>query len=201
VLEARLAEAASRKRKAVLPLVEEHLLSGQKVVLFTGRKRDCDELGELVRKLPGVKQQNIPVWSAHGSQSPEERQDIVDDYMQNVGACALVGTGPAFGESLNLDDTDAAFFVMLPYTPGDLRQWEGRFHRASTKKSVLIYYTIAENTIDEHVASILIDKLPAVRDIANDDELADAAPFLSGDNPDETEEEMVQAILSCIDDY
>ncbi|GAF70302.1 unnamed protein product, partial [marine sediment metagenome] len=137
VLEVRLAQAASKKRKAVLSMIEDHLSSGQKVTVFTGRRRDCDELGQMVRKLNYVKKHNTSVWSAHGEQSTEARQLIVDDYMDHPGPCALVGTGHSFGESLNINDTDAAFFVMLPYTPGQLRQWEGRFHRASSTKPVV----------------------------------------------------------------
>lgn len=199
LLEAKLAQAASKKRRAVLTMVEDHLSSGQKITLFTARRRDCDELGELILKRQFVKKNKVKVWAAHGDQSTAARQDIVDEYMAHPGPCALVGTGHAFGESLNIDDTDAVFFVMLPYTPGQLRQWEGRFHRASTKKKVVIYYVIAEDTVDEHVASILIDKLPAVETIAEDTELGEAEGVLSGIDPDETPEEFAAAVLDLLD--
>lgn len=199
VLETKLMQAASGKRKAVLSMVEDHIASGQKVVLFTGRRRDCDELGDMVRKLAYAKKNSVQVWAAHGDQSTQVRQMIVDDYMAHPGPCVFVGTGDAFGESLNIDTTDAAFFVMLPYTPGQLRQWEGRFHRASTKRPVVIYYVIAEGTVDEHVASILIDKLPAVESIAQDNELAEAGGVLAGYDPNETAEQFAASILSELD--
>jgi len=94
---------------------------------------------------------------------------------------------------------DPAFFVMLPYTPGQLRQWEGRFHRASTKKPVIIYYVIAEGTIDEHVADILITKLPAVEAIAKDTELGEASDVLAGFDPNETPEQFAAAVLEGLD--
>ena len=77
-------------------------------------------------------------------------------------------------------DTDAALFVMLPYDPGQLRQWEGRFTRRGQVRPVVIYYVIAEGTVDEHVAGILIDKLPAVATVAKDGELAEAGDVLAG---------------------
>ena len=120
--------------------------------------------------------------------------------MSHPGPCILIGTGHAFGESLNIDDTDAAFFVMLPYTPGQLRQWEGRFHRASTKRPVVITYVIAEGTVDEHIASILIDKLPAVEEVTKDTELAEAGPILGGINPDESDEDFASSVLSFLDE-
>ena len=146
LLEVKLAMAASKKRKAVQGLVEDHLNSGHKVVLFTGRRRDCEELGK------SFKDSKAKVWSSHGGDSTAFRQEVVDEYMAHPGPCLLVGTGDAFGESFNLQDTDAALFVMLPWTPGQVRQWEGRFCRMGQKRPVVIYYVVAEETVDEHVA-------------------------------------------------
>jgi SNF2 family DNA or RNA helicase len=185
--------AASRKRKAVLAMVGDHTQSGQKVVVFTGRRRDCDTMGEDLRAhLP-----KVTVWAAHGETSPEDRQVIVDEYMAHPGPCVLVGTGQAWGESLNLQSTDAAFFVMLPFTPGMLRQWEGRFARLGQDRPVIIYYVIAEGTVDEHIAAILIDKLPAVALVAEDTELAEAHDVLAG--LDEDDETFVDSVLACLD--
>jgi superfamily II DNA or RNA helicase len=203
VLEVGLAEAASRKRSAVLGLVDDHVRAGQKVVLFTGRRRDCDALTKSIKNMSAVKgkkgEAGIQVWGAHGEHSQKLRDQIVQDYMAHPGPCILVGTGHAFGESLNIDDTDAAMFVMLPYTPGQLRQWEGRFHRASSKKPVIIYYIIAESTVDEHMAAILIDKLPAVEEIAKDTELGAAKDVLAGYDENESDEEFAASILADLD--
>ena len=70
-----------------------------------------------------------------------------------------------FGEAINLHDTDAALFVMLPWTPGQVRQWEGRFCRLGQKRPVVIYYVISEDTVDEHVADKLIGKLPGAENL------------------------------------
>ena len=100
--------------------------------------------------------------------------------MATPTAAVLVATGDSFGESLNLQDTDALLFVMLPYTPGQVRQWEGRVARLGQKRPVTVYYVIAEGTVDEHVADILIRKLPAVEKIAKDEELAAAKDVIAG---------------------
>lgn len=179
VLEVELAMAASKKRDAVLGLIEDHVCAKQKVVVFTGRRKDCDALAKKVRKLT-VGKEKLTVWSAHGSSTAEQRQEIIDKYMEHPGPCALVGTGDAFGEGLNLQDTDAALFVMLPYTPGQLQQWEGRFCRQGQKRPVVIYYVIAERTVDEHVADLLLDKFPAVEKVVRDSELAEAHYAIAG---------------------
>lgn len=199
MLECGLAEAASRKRPAVIGLVEDHVGSKQKVVLFTGRRRDCDALGKSIRASKLVKAKEVTVWCAHGGTSQQERDEIIQEYMAHPGPCVLVGTGPAFGESLNIHDTDAAFFVMLPYTPGQLRQWEGRFCRLGQVRPVIIYYVIAEGTVDEHMAAILIDKLPAVEKVVDDTELGAAKGVLAGFDPNETEEEFARSVLADLD--
>jgi len=200
VLEVKLAMAASKKRKAVLGLIEDHLYSKQKVIVFTARRRDCDELGDLVRKTSGVKDTGASVWVSHGEDSTAMRQVIVDEFMAHPGPCALIGTGHAFGTSLNLQDADALMFVMLPYTPEALRQWEGRVARHGQKRPVTVYFVIAEGTVDEHVAQLLISKLPAVEAISKDSELAEAAPILAGIDPNQTKEEFAAAVLSRIED-
>ena len=190
LLEVNLAMAASKKRKAVVGLVEDHLSSGQKVVLFTGRRRDAEELGK------SFKDTKAKVWASHGGDSTQFRQQVVDEYMAHPGPCLLVGTGDAFGESINLQDTDAALFVMLPWTPGQVRQWEGRFCRMGQKRPVVIYYVVAEETVDEHVADKLISKLPAVEAVAKDEELAAARQFIAGTDDGDA---LASSILAKLD--
>jgi hypothetical protein len=200
LLECRIARAASKKRRAVVDMVDDHVGSDHKVVVFTARRRDCDELGDRLRKARMGKAKKVEVWSAHGDHSVEARQQIVDDYMAHPGPCVLVGTMQAFGQSINLADTDAAFMVMLPYTPEMLRQAEGRFVRLSMKRAVVIYYVIAEATVDEHIASILIDKLPAVEEIADDQELGAARSVLAGIDPNISDEDFASAVLAALDE-
>lgn len=199
LLEVQLAKAASMKRKAVLDLIADHVSSGDKVVVFTARKKDVEDLAKSVREHKLVKSKKATIWGSHGGHSTDVRQEIVDDYMAHPGPCVLVGTGQAFGESINLDKTDAALFVMLPYTPEAILQWEGRFVRNSMDRPVIIYYVIAESTIDERVASILLEKLPNVGDIAQDSSVEGASRALSGYNPDETPEEFAASILAELD--
>ena len=194
VLEVRLAQAASRKRKAVLDLIADHLSSGHKIVLFTGRRRDVEELEKSCKKNNVIKKLGSKIWGAHGGVTATKRQEIVDEYMayNHESGCILIGTGDSFGESLNMQDTDAALFVMLPYTPGQIRQWEGRFCRLGQKRPVTIYYCICEESVDEHIADILISKMDAVEEVIGDVELAESRHAIGGiDN----EEEILDMLL------
>jgi len=185
MLEIRLAMAASSKRRAIIQRIGECMESGQKVVVFTARKRDADEIAEGVRKLRGKSAATGGVWCGHGDHAQTERQKMLAGYVASEGACVLVGTGEAWGTGIDgLQCTDAAIFALLPYTPGQLDQWEGRFTRHGQDRPVTIYYPIAEGTADEHLASILIDKLPAVEALVGIESLEGAAIALAGTEHD-----------------
>ena len=166
IFEILLQEAASRKRKYILDRVGEAVRAKQKVILFTGRRKDCDRLGEELRK----KMPNLQLWAAHGGHSTDARDEIRCEYMNHPGPCVLVGTGDAWGESVNLQDTDLLLISMLPWTPRQIEQWEGRVAgRLGQKRPVLLCYIIAEGSADERVSEVLLDKLPAVGTIVGDD--------------------------------
>ncbi len=95
---------------------------------------------------------------------------------------------------LNLQDTDLALMVMLPYTPGQVIQWEGRFPRLGQVRPVLVEYLIAEGTVDEHVAGILLDKLPAVEVLGGSKDAGAIARDLIGD-----ESEIVARLVAMLE--
>jgi len=184
-------EAASKKRKVLLELVEEAVLSGQKVTVFTGRRQDCERLAEELEELL----KDVTVYMGHGGTSVKERDAMVLSYMSSSGPCVFVGTGDAFGEGVSLHDTDLALIAMLPYTPGAIVQWEGRFSRHGQKRPVLVQYLVAEGTVDEHVVEILLGKLAPVEDVAGDDSLTGFQESLRGAG---SEDEILAGLLSRI---
>ena len=195
--EVRLAMAASAKRKAVSVRVGEHMQSNHKGVLFTARIRDCAELGDILRKLKG-KDKPHKVWVSHGEDSQKVRAAILAEYQAHPGPCALVATGQSWGTGVDgLQCSDFLMLVMLPPTPGELDQWEGRVVRIGQDRPVVIYYPIAEGTADEELASTLLSKLPAVEVLAPSDGLAGAAEALAGHESNEAI--FVSSVLLCID--
>jgi SNF2 family DNA or RNA helicase len=71
--------------------------------------------------------------------------------------------------------------AMLPYTPGQVIQYEGRWVRLGMKRPVEIRYFVAEGTIDEHVSAILLEKLPAIERTVDLDEVRGLTSELAGD--------------------
>jgi hypothetical protein len=66
------------------------------------------------------------------------------------------------------------------------------------KRPVTIYYGIAEGSVDEHVADILIKKLPAVEKVAQDTDLAEAKDIIAGFDSGKSDEDFTSDILAKI---
>ena len=170
-LEANLMEAASRKRKYVIEEVLEGLRGGGKVVLFTARRQDCEDWAVYVEKALAkeVKQKNFggrmpKMWWGHGGSDDRDREDMVSEYRTHEGPCLLIGTGQAFGESVDgLQTSDLAIFAMLPWRPGDFEQWKGRFDRIGGRPT-LLKVVLARKSYDEKVAGILADKITPIKE-------------------------------------
>tara|TARA_R110000824_G_scaffold82838_4_gene207708 strand:+ start:5593 stop:7248 length:1656 start_codon:yes stop_codon:yes gene_type:complete len=193
--EAMLMEAASRKHAYLLDRVTDCLRAGQKVVVFTGRRLDCERLGEKFEKFCLARIPSAEVWWAHGGSDSFERDRIREEYMACEGAALLVGTGDAWGESIDLQDTDLALISMLPWTPDKVIQWEGRFSRLGQKRPVLVSYIIARSTADEHVADLLLNKLPHVGEVAEDAAAIEIEQALGGVD---TSESSLSSLLSRV---
>lgn len=175
ILEARLMEAASRKRKIIVDHVLDAIDGKLKVVIFTGRRADVAAMREDLGK-----KARCSIWTATGADSPEDREQIRAAYMAAPGPAVVIATGECFGEGLDLQDTDLGIFAMIPYTAGQIIQYEGRWVRLGMKRPVLIRYFIAEGTIDEHVATILLAKLPAIEKTVDLDEVRGLASEMIG---------------------
>lgn len=172
--EVRLMEAASKKRKYVTGRVVEVLRNNPeaKILVFTGRRKDCEVLGDAVRKeVLKAELNEVQVFCAHGGASQIERQAAVDAYRAAKSA-VLVGTGDAFGTGIDgMQCTDLQLHAMLPVSPGQVMQREGRAIRVGQDRPVLVEYVIAEGTEDERCAELLINKLPAVETVVKNQEI------------------------------
>ena len=195
LFEMRLLEAASRKRSYIVETVVEAVTANQKVVVFTGRRQDCERLAAALEK---KKPDEVPLWWGHGGFSTKERDSMVAAYASCKEPSIFVGTTDAFGEAVDgLQHTDLAIFSLLPWTPGQVTQAEGRFSRQGSTRAVLIMYTVAEGTVDEHVADVLLHKLEVVGAALNDSEATSLASTLAGE---QDEDALIADILTRMEE-
>ena len=173
LVELHVQQTASMKRPVVVQRVSDYMAgrTNAKVVVFTGRKVDVDSLGESLARKVGLTHGGPPsggaYWTATGDDSETVRQQIQDDYMAHPGPALLVATWQSMGVGRNLQDTDLHVFAQVPITPEEVIQGEGRTHRRKMTRRIEYLYLIAEGTVDERAATLMIDKLPAVETAAD----------------------------------
>jgi SWI/SNF-related matrix-associated actin-dependent regulator 1 of chromatin subfamily A len=144
-----LAVAADAKLKdSAIPLIQGHLDSGAKVVVFTYRRGVAEYIanecgGSII----------------HGGVAQSRREKTLHELRNQDGASLLAATIDAAGTGVDLSYADVAVFVELTYEPHELLQAEARLHRYGQKNPVLIQYLIAKGTTDELVADVVIGKL------------------------------------------
>jgi len=199
VVEARLAEACSRKRKYVVTEAIEGLKGGGKVVIFTARRRET-ELWEhdLRRALKRGDEAlgEVPVWMAHGGVPESERDMMVDTFRESNGPCCLIATGQSVGTGVDgMQTADLAIFAMLPWKPGDFVQWKGRFDRLGGS-ATLLKVVVATGTYDERVVEILVEKFGPIETFLKADELEGLGDKLLGM---EDEDALVSSIISKLE--
>ena len=194
MIEARLAEACSRKRQYVIDEVKQGVRGGGKVVVFTARRGETELWGQKIRKSLGEGDEKIgavDVWVAHGGVSETERDKITDAFRDHPGPCVLVATGQSVGTGVDgMQTADLAIFAMLPWKPGDFVQWKGRFDRLGGR-ATLLKVPVAIGTYDERVVEILTDKFGPIMDFLAADEIRGLDTKLLGL---EDEESLVNSI-------
>ena len=199
VVEARLAEACSRKRRYVIEEAIEGLKGGGKVVIFTARRRETELWAHQLRQQLGKgdeAQKDVPVWMAHGGVSETERDEMVDAFRNSDTACCLVATGQSVGTGVDgMQTANLAIFAMLPWKPGDFLQWKGRFDRLGGSPT-LLKVVVAQGTYDDRVVQILVDKFGPIETFLKADELDGLGDKLLGM---EDEGALVSSIISKLE--
>ncbi len=198
VIEARLAEACSRKRKFVVEEAIDGLRGNGKVLIFATRHREVEELAKGLRRAlsSGESPIDAPVLMAHGGVSSRERDDMVEHYRDSAGPVVMVATGDTMGTSVDgFQTTTLALLAMLPWKPGDFTQWRGRFDRLGGT-ATLLKVVVAEGTFDERVVEILTDKLGPIEEMLVDETVTSAKDKLLGiDDEDDVLDDILDRLL------
>lgn len=174
-----LSAIEEHKIKAAIDLTNDLVANGRRVLLFTLRKSTARLLGEALHA-PYVT----------GEDDAEDRAALLQNSPIGVATVYSVTTG------LNLVDYDTVVFVGLDWVPSTLLQAEARIHRIGQTRDVLFYYLIGMQTIDEVVASKVIERLDNFNTVvgASEDE-AGLAQTLRGNK---TQKELLDEIMADV---
>jgi SNF2 family DNA or RNA helicase len=140
---------ATAKVPMIKNLVDSFLEAGEKVVVFSGYKDPLNMLNELYGETSVL---------IDGSVNSHKRQVLIDRFKDKDECKVFLGNYKAAGVGINLVNATRVVMVNFPFLPADIEQAQKRLHRSGQKNRVFVYYTMANNTIDNHIYDIIIDK-------------------------------------------
>lgn len=129
--------------------IQDVLETGEKLVVFATHKFVIKQLMTEFKKL-AVK--------VDGSVSGKNRQLAVDKFQNEPETRLFIGNIKAAGVGITLTAASKVAFLEFPWSPGELSQAIDRLHRIGQKDSVNVYYLLAEETIEERIATLLDEK-------------------------------------------
>lgn len=103
----------------------------------------------------------------HGGISTKDRETAVDAF-QSGKARAFVGHPAAAGVGLTLTAAQTAIYFSNGFSLEQRIQSEDRCHRKGTRTNIVYIDLVAENTIDESIASALVKKINMASAIIGD---------------------------------
>jgi len=133
----------------VINFVKNIMEIEESVVVFCHHK--------VIHKLLHESLQEFSPVSIIGGQSDDTRQDQIDKFQKGESKLMIAGIR-AGNVGINLTRAKYVIFAELDWSPAIHRQAEDRLHRIGQKNTVFAYYLIGNGTLDDHVASILVDK-------------------------------------------
>ena len=138
------------KLKSAIKWIEDYLEEGAKLVVFATHHQTLDRLRDHFS--------DISV-TIDGRTSQIARQDAVERFQGDDQIRLMLGNIKAAGVGLTMTAAHATCFIEFGWTPGEHVQAEDRVHRiGQTSDSVMAYYLIAPDTIDETITSMIDTK-------------------------------------------
>lgn len=188
LIEARLAQAASRKRRWVVDEVVRCLLGGEKAVVLTTRILECEVWADQIARAvsQGDLQRQAMVWACHGRKPDRWIDETVEETFPNHdGPCCIVGTFQKIGQSKNgMQHAALGIGAQLPWQADQLDQGFGRFDRPGGPMTVF-KVPIAVGTYDEAMAVVLAKKFATVDAYMRSGHLSDVRDRLQGIEDDD----------------
>lgn len=150
------------KVRVVMELLSE-LDVEDKVILFCEFKdtvatlrKLCEDTGNLCATLVG-------------SDSIAKRQKALDAFQTDPNTRVFIGTTSAAGTGNNLTAANYVMFLGLPWTPGLQDQAEDRAYRNGQLRMVVVKIPLVENSIDQMLWQMLLDKRQLTQDLIEPD--------------------------------
>lgn len=146
-----------------LPQIYEHidiaLQNTDKILVFAVHQKIVQAIHQRYKRLSVC---------LYGKTPMQDRPRIVTAFQTNKRIRLFVGNVQAAGVGLNLTKAGLVIFAEADYLPATMTQATDRAHRIGQKKSVLVQYLVATNTIEEKMYELLKKKQRVIGNVLDD---------------------------------
>lgn len=154
-------EGDSEKLKALIDMLTDGDLTGEKVIIFTRFKKMVDLL------MPALKKAGLDPRRVTGDETEDQRQAAQDAFQDPNHSCKAICITSAGGEGINLQAAKAIIFYDTPWSAGEYLQVLGRMIRiGSVHDSVLAIHLVATfkggQSIDKRVMDVIQSKMKLI---------------------------------------
>lgn len=140
------------KVKEAVNITEEVLEYDKKVVIFCSYTEPIFALRDI------FKSKGIGTVLIDGSVDMAERRKLINQFWNDKECNVFLGNMKAAGEGINLSCASDIIIMNYPFTPKELEQPIERCTNPANPKINTIHYLVCEDSIDEILYDILIDK-------------------------------------------
>ena len=155
----------SGKMELLIDILENILSADEKVIIFT----QYVEMGKIIQKLVS-KKLKTEILFLHGSQSRNQKSDIIDAFQEDSNYKILVATLKTGGTGLNLTAAQNVIHYDLWWNPAIENQATDRVHRIGQENDVMVYRFITKGTLEENIDFIIKNKIDLATKAISTDE-------------------------------
>lgn len=102
-----------------------------------------------------------------GETSAKDRATAVDEFQQRHSTNLFLGNMAAAGIGITLTRSSTIVLAELDWSPATVSQAIDRLHRIGQKNSVLIYYFVVRNSLDESLTNVVMNRARTFNSILN----------------------------------
>lgn len=161
-LEALKQASFNAKKNSMIQWIKDYLEFNDCLVSFIWHQEACDLLKKEFEKVSV---------SITGKTPSKQREEIKEEFQNNKKIKLFIGQIKSAGVGLTLTRSRAVVFLEFGNTAPGMEQAEDRVHRLTqTADSVLAYYLVMENSIDEQQMEVLNKRNKDLKKVLDDKE-------------------------------
>lgn len=161
-LEALKQASFKAKMNSMLRWIKEYLEINEKLVVFIWHRESCEILD---------KEFKGKCVSVTGDTPTKKRDELKERFQNDPKIKLFIGQIKSAGVGLTLTSSKAVAFLEFGSTAPGMEQAEDRVHRiGQTADSVLAYYLVLENSIDEQIMEILNKRNKDLKRVMNNED-------------------------------